>query len=155
MRLWVDFSDNEERLEQSVLIYTQAFNDLVGLADNEWGCFEVPKSQSTNGASWSPLVTFLLWLERRDPKIRLAALGHDYLYRSAGIKLQIRRFDKVTRTPQEKRGSIMLTRGQADWFIRTKAKDLGCNYYRRVMIHTGLQIGGWRSWRRYKKFNTK
>ena len=84
MSIWVDFRDDEERLESSVLIYTQVFNERLGLADNQWGCFVVPAGSSTNGASWSPITTLLLWLHKRDPTIRLAALGHDEMYRSAG-----------------------------------------------------------------------
>lgn len=154
MMIWADFRDDEERLENPVLIYTQVFNERLGLADNQWGCFVVPAGSSTNGASWSPITTFLLWLHKRDPTIRLAALGHDEMYRSAGKNVVFREFDRQTRKAGDKVGNIEITRKEADKFIRVKAKRTGANIYQRWMIYLGLRIGGGRSWKRYYKFNT-
>lgn len=155
MMIWVDFRDDEERLENPVLIYTQTFNDLLGLRDDEWSCFEVPHRSSTNGASWNPFISLLLWLHKRDPKVRLAALGHDFMYRVAGTKIKFYKFDRKEKIKLDKIANKELTRDQVDVFIKEKSKDLGANLYQRNMIYLGLRIGGGKSWKRYFKFNTK
>lgn len=155
MNIWVDFRDDEEKLQNPVIIYTRLFNHLLNIRDDEWACFEVPYLSSTNGASWNPLISLLLWLHKRDPKVRLAALGHDWIYRMAGSKIKFFRFDKQNRIKGDKLASIKISRDQADMFIRKKAGYLGANFYQRWMIYLGLKIGGWRSWNRYYKFNTR
>ena len=154
MMIWADFRDDEERLEHNVLIETQVFNQRLGIADNQWACFVVPAGSSTNGASWSPITTTLLWLHKRDPSIRRAALGHDEMYRSAGKPIEFRRFDRRNRKALEKVGVIELSRKEADKFIRVSSKETGANLYQRWMIYLGLKIGGGKSWKRYFKFNT-
>jgi hypothetical protein len=140
--------ENRERFLNPVLIYTEVFNDRLGLGEGDYSCFVIPDDEFTDGASWSPLTTLLLWMDKRDSKVYWGAIGHDYLYRSK--KITFYHFDKENRIKGDKIAIIEPTQKEADIFIREKAKTLGSGLYRRWMIYLGLRIGGFKAWNRYR-----
>ena len=138
-----------------VVIWSQCFNRVLGLGEDDWSCFIIPEGSGTNGASWNPLVCTLIWMHKRSPKIRWAASGHDWLYKMAGKKVEFFKFNRATREMGESLGGHKITRFNADTFIAKKSSSLGSNFYQADMIRLGLFLGGWYAFNKYKKFNLK
>jgi len=145
-------SDDETYLEDLV-IYTQYFNRMLGLDNNEWACFIIKAGSKTNGASYGILATLLLWEHKRSPKMRYPAFGHDELFEKAGLPIELFRFDREKKQVLESLDKKVLSRMACDGFFYNKGRKCGLNIYQASMARLGLFLGSWAAFNRYKRIN--
>lgn len=148
----VSGTDTEFYLEDLV-IYSRVFNKLLGLGEDEWACFVIPKGSGTNGASYNPLVSLLIWEHKRSPKVRWAAFGHDYLFKMAGLEIEFFRYNRRKNKIGESLGKKIVSNSLSNEFFVKKGIECGLNLYQAAMVKFGLFLGSWVSFNRYKSFN--